>query len=129
MNDVTDGRKVAVHAGCHAGTRNVDALQRVRLDPDAAGTGPSVVVYSAFKRKWLAASRRWVQSVRPDTRGDFEVRGLPAGGYHVAVVEGVPAEGWDDPAFLAALTPETTLTLVEGEPLAREFIYRARARQ
>jgi hypothetical protein len=101
---------------------------RIRRDRGATDSRSSVVVYSSDRIKWLAASRRWVQVVRADTHGEFEVRGLPAGEYHVAIVERVPRDTWDDPAFLQSLTPEATVTLAEGEPVTREFIHRGGAR-
>jgi large repetitive protein len=106
--------------------RQTMLLGRIRRDGVAANSPSSVVVYSSDPRKWLATSRRWVQVVRPDTRGEFDVRGLPAGEYHVAIVERIPGDAWDDPAFLEALTPEATLTLAEGEPVTRELTLRAR---
>lgn len=74
-----------------------------------------VVIFTADRAMWTPQSRR-IQSVRPATDGQFLVRNLPAGDYHLAALTDVENGQWFDRDFLAALIPSSIrLTLTEGE--------------
>jgi hypothetical protein len=74
-----------------------------------------VVIFTTDRAMWTPQSRR-IQSVRPATDGQFLVRNLPAGDYHLAALTDVEDGQWFDPALLASLVPSSIrLTLTEGE--------------
>jgi hypothetical protein len=86
---------------------------------DAAGrpdTDDWVVAFSTDKRYWWAGSRR-VRLVRPDARGRYRLRALPAGSYTVTTIRDAIGLGQND---LLARLPTLAATgvrvvLAEGE--------------
>lgn len=101
-------------------------LTGVVRDERGEPAAPFIVLYSMDPSAWLAPSRRWVRAARPDTRGGFEIAGLPAGPYHVALVERLPETALSDAAFLRALKPRATVTLTSGDAVRRELVFRSR---
>jgi hypothetical protein len=67
----------------------------------------AVVIYADDPNRWGPTSR-FLRSARPDQRGQFEVKGLPAGAYLAVAVEYLE-EGQDrDPEFLQQMRPYAT---------------------
>jgi hypothetical protein len=65
--------------------------------------------------RWREDSRT-VRAVRPDQRGEFSIKGLPAGKYLIAAADSVQDGQWYDPEFLADLRPRAQrLSLAEAE--------------
>ena len=80
--------------------------------PRADGT---VVVFAADAARWGVGSR-FVAAVRADQKGQWQVRGLPAGEYLAAALEYVEENIWNDPAFLESLRQQAQrFVLADGE--------------
>jgi hypothetical protein len=81
----------------------------------AAVSGSSVVVYAADGSRWGQHSR-FVQMVRTDQAGRFQVRGLPPENYLAIAVTSSPRTEWNDPEFLERARPHATkFSLREGQ--------------
>jgi hypothetical protein len=73
-----------------------------------------VVVFTVNRALWGAGARR-VQVTRPDTKGSFTVRDLPAGEYFIAALSDVAEGEWADPEFLEQVVPASVrVTITEG---------------
>ena len=56
-----------------------------------------------------------MRAVRPDQKGQYQLKGLPPGEYLAVAVDYVPDGMWNDPAYLESLRRYgQTLTLAEG---------------
>jgi hypothetical protein len=65
--------------------------------------------------RWREDSRT-IRAARPDQRGEFSIKGLPAGKYLIAAADYVQDGQWYDPEFLADLRPRAQrLSLAEAE--------------
>jgi hypothetical protein len=62
----------------------------------------TVIVFADDRARWGVGSR-FVRAVRPDQRGRWEVKGLPAGEYLATALDYVEELSWNDPAFLESL--------------------------
>ncbi len=62
-----------------------------------------VVVFTTDRALWRPGARR-VRVTRPDTRGGFSLKDLPAGEYFIAALTDVAEGEWNDIAFLETLT-------------------------
>ena len=67
-------------------------------------------------------TRRRVLATRTDMDGRFEVGGLPAGTYGIAIVDEIDRDVLQDPVFLAKLRPASTLTLHRGQTLTHDIV-------
>jgi hypothetical protein len=76
------------------------------VDPNAPTPYGTVIVFSTDRSKQFEDSR-YVQAVRPDQHGRYEIRGLPPGDYLIAAMDDVEQNAWWDPEFLNALRPLT----------------------
>jgi hypothetical protein len=74
------------------------ALRDERQNP-AEGT---VIVFAEDSAKWQDGSRT-LRTTRPDQRGLFTFKGLPAGDYFVVALDSVQENQWHDPEFLEGL--------------------------
>jgi Carboxypeptidase regulatory-like domain len=75
----------------------------------------TVLVFASDASRWWEDSR-WIRAVRPDQRGRYEARGLPAGEYLAVAVSYVEDGMWNDPEYLESLRRYAqTLTLNEGD--------------
>ncbi len=73
-------------------------------------------LWRGSEKSTLGAESRRVRAARPDQRGEFSFKGLPAGSYLVAAVDYVEQDQWGDPEYLAELAPRARrLTLTDGE--------------
>jgi protocatechuate 3,4-dioxygenase beta subunit len=78
----------------------------------------TVVIFHREQEKWIDESR-YLRAVRPDERGQFEIRGLPPGDYLAAAVGYVEEGGWNDPSFLESIRRSAQpLSLAEGATAA-----------
>ncbi len=85
------------------------------LDDKQKPAEGTVVVFPEETSRWREDSRT-VRAARPDQRGEFSIRGLPAGKYLIAAVDYVQDGQWYDPDFLADLRPRAQpLSLAEAE--------------
>ena len=90
---------------------------------DASGTAVSDVAVIAFatdRRRWYNHSR-FVTSVRTSLDGRFDIRGLPAGTYHLVAFDTREIDDLNDhlsnPDFLDGLIPSSTqVTLDSAQP-------------
>jgi carboxypeptidase family protein len=62
----------------------------------------SVLLFADDSEKWGVGSR-FVRAVRPDQRGIWEVKGLPADNYFGVAVDFVEDNLWNDPDYLESL--------------------------
>jgi hypothetical protein len=90
-------------------------LRGALLDEQKQPADGTVVVFPEETSRWREDSRT-VRAARPDQRGEFLIKGLPAGRYLIAAVDVVQDGQWYDPEFLADLRPRAErLTLAEAE--------------
>ena len=76
----------------------------------------SIVIFPADQQKWMYQSR-YMRTVRPDTTGKFNVKGLPPeGDYLIIAVQNLENGQGADPEFLARAKDEAkSFSLNEGE--------------
>jgi hypothetical protein len=75
----------------------------------------TVVIFPEDTSRWREGSRT-IRSARPDQKGEFSIKGLPAGKYLIAALDYVQDGQWYDPEFLADLRPRAErLSLAESE--------------
>jgi hypothetical protein len=85
------------------------------LDEKREPADGTVVVFPEETSRWRDDSRT-VRAARPDQRGEFSIKGLPAGKYLIAAVDYVQDGQWYDPEFLADLRPRAErLSLADAE--------------
>lgn len=90
-------------------------LRGTLLDDEQRPAEGTVVVFPDDTSRWRDDSRT-VRATRPDQRGEFSIKGLPAGNYLIAAVDYVQDGQWYDPEFLADLRPRAQrLLLAEAE--------------
>jgi hypothetical protein len=90
-------------------------LRGALLDEQKQPADGTVVVFPEETSRWREDSRT-VRAARPDQRGEFWIKGLPAGKYLIAAVDYVQDGQWYDPDFLADLRPGAQrLSLAEAE--------------
>ena len=74
-----------------------------------------VIVFSADAKHWYAGSRR-TRLVPPDDRGNYVVRGLPAGAYIASRIPNSVSQTDDLSQILPTLVPSgVRFTVLEGE--------------
>jgi hypothetical protein len=96
-------------------TKQPTRLAGVILDEKKQPADGTVVVFPEDTSRWREDSRT-VRAARPDQRGEFSIKGLPAGNYLIAAVDYVQDGQWYDPDFLADLRPRAQpLSLAEAE--------------
>jgi hypothetical protein len=70
---------------------------------------------------WRPQSRQ-IMTTRPDQNGKYQLRGLPAGRYYLAVIDPAEQGEWYDPAFLEQHRPGAqSLTLSDGDVRTQDF--------
>jgi hypothetical protein len=90
-------------------------LRGALLDEKKQPADGTVVVFPEETSRWHEDSRT-VRAARPDQRGEFSIKGLPAGKYLIAAVDYVQDGQWYDPEFLADLRPRAQrLSLIDAE--------------
>lgn len=90
-------------------------LRGTLLDEKKRPADGTVVIFPEDTSRWREDSRT-VRAARPDQRGEFSIKGLPAGQYLIAAVDYVQDRQWYDPEFLADLRPRAQrLSLAEAE--------------
>jgi hypothetical protein len=96
-------------------TNRPTQLGGVILDEKKQPADGTVVVFPEETSRWREDSRT-VRAARPDQRGEFSIKGLPAGKYLIAALDYVQDGQWYDPEFLADLRPRAQpLSLAEAE--------------
>jgi hypothetical protein len=87
----------------------------VSTDRNAVALDATVIVFADDDAKWGPRSR-FIESARPDQRGQFKIRGLPPGKYMAIAVEYLEPGDERDPDLLAGWRRHgTSLTLSDGE--------------
>jgi protocatechuate 3,4-dioxygenase beta subunit len=77
-------------------------------------TDYTVLAFPTDSTLWRPQARQ-IMTARPDQNGRFQIRGLPAGDYYLAVIDPVQQGEWFDPAFLEQQTADASrLSLAEG---------------
>jgi hypothetical protein len=90
-------------------------LRGALLDEKNQPADGTVVIFPEETSRWREDSRT-IRAARPDQRGEFSIKGLPAGKYLIAAVDYVQDGQWYDPEFLADLRPRAQrLSLAEAE--------------
>jgi hypothetical protein len=96
-------------------TNRPTQIRGVLLDEKKQPADGTVVVFPEETSRWREDSRT-VRAARPDQRGEFSIKGLPAGTYLIATVDYAQDGQWYDPDFLADLRPRAQrLSLAEAE--------------
>ncbi len=96
-------------------TNRPTEIRGVLLDEKNQPAEGTVVVFPEETSRWREDSRT-VRAARPDQRGEFSIKGLPAGKYLIAALNYVQDGQWYDPDFLADLRPRAQpLSLGEAE--------------
>jgi hypothetical protein len=96
-------------------TNQPTQIRGALLDEKHQPADGTVVVFPEETSRWREVSRT-VRAARPDQRGEFSIKGLPAGKYLIAAVDYVQDGLWYDPEFLAGLRPRAQpLSLAEAE--------------
>jgi hypothetical protein len=96
-------------------TNQPTQIRGALLDEKKQPADGTVVVFPEETSRWREDSRT-VRAARPDQRGEFSIKGLPAGKYLIAAVDYVQDGQWYDPEFLADLRPRAQpLSLAEAE--------------
>ncbi len=83
-------------------TRRPTIIRGVLRDERQNPAEGTVIVFAEDKATWREGSRT-VRVTRPDQRGLFTFRGLPAGDYFIAALDSVQEGQWNDPEFLEGL--------------------------
>ena len=65
-------------------------------------TDATILVFADDPEQWAGDSRA-VRAVRPDQRGQYQIKGLPAGAYLAIALDYVEDGMWNDPEFLESL--------------------------
>lgn len=78
----------------------------------------TVVVFPEEASRWLDDART-IRVARPNQRGEFSIKGLPAGAYLIAAVDYVQDRRWFDPEFLAELRSRARKLAVTEEEATR----------
>jgi hypothetical protein len=74
----------------------------------------TVLVFAEDPAHWGEDSSK-VRAVRPDRRGRYQVKGLPAGEYLAIALEYVENGLWNDPEFLESLRSHAQrVTVLDG---------------
>ena len=68
----------------------------------AATSDGTVIVVADDSGRWVEDSR-FVRSARPDQRGAFQIKGLPAGDYLAVALDYVADGSWNDPEYLDSI--------------------------
>jgi hypothetical protein len=85
-------------------TNQVNSVTGALVDGKGAPyVDATVIVFSTDSEKWSEDSR-FVRSVRPDSDGNFAIRGLPPGEYLAAAVDYVEEGMWNDPEYLESIS-------------------------
>jgi hypothetical protein len=71
-------------------------------DKGAPVTDGTVIVFAEDAQKWSEDSR-FVSAARPDQKGEYRIRGLPAGDYLAVALTYVEEGMWNDPEYLETL--------------------------
>jgi hypothetical protein len=91
------------------------------VEGEAPATSYVVVVFPADRALWQAPSRR-IKSAGVGADGRYNVRGLPAGAYLVAVSAPVKQSELETPSVLETLAKTAVkVTLVDGEETTRDL--------
>jgi protocatechuate 3,4-dioxygenase beta subunit len=96
-------------------TKHSTRLRGRLLDEKQEPAEGAVVVFAEDRARWRENSR-WVRSARPDQRGEYSFKGLPAGAYLIAALDYVKDGDWQDPEFLDGLRKGATrVVLADAE--------------
>ena len=84
---------------------------------DASGAAPAngtVLVFADDGDRWFRGSR-FVRAVRPDTKGRYEIKGMPPAAYLAVAVDYVTEFMWSDPDYLESLRPRAVKFTIDGD--------------
>ncbi len=84
-------------------TNQVNSVAGALIDGKGAPlVDGTVIVFAADSEKWSEDSR-FVRFARPDSDGNFSIKGLPPGEYLAAAVDYVEEGMWNDPEYLESI--------------------------
>jgi hypothetical protein len=96
-------------------TNRPTQLRGALLDDQKHPADGIALVFPEETSRWREDSRT-IRAARPDQRGEFSIKGLPAGNYLIAAVGDAQDGQWFDPQFLADLRPRAQrLSLADAE--------------
>jgi hypothetical protein len=84
-------------------TNQVNSVSGALMDGKGAPfVDGTVIVFATDSEKWSEDSR-FVRFARPDSDGNFSIKGLPPGEYLAAAVDYVEEGMWNDPEYLESI--------------------------
>jgi hypothetical protein len=96
-------------------TNRPTQLRGALLDDKKQPADGTVIVFPEDSSRWREGSRT-IRAARPDQKGEFSIKGLPAGTYFIAAVDYAQDGEWYDPEFLSELQRRARrLSLAEAE--------------
>jgi hypothetical protein len=105
-------------------TRTPTSLRGAVTDEKQKPADGTVVIFPEDRAHWRGQSRR-VRAARPDQRGAYSFKGLPAGNYLVVAVDYVEDGQWGDPEFLDGLKPHAArVALADAESKTMDLVLR-----
>jgi hypothetical protein len=124
-NDITDGGMDFTPGRSYEGLQVIFTRKQTDLsglltdDRGNAVVDATVIVFPADQQKWTYQSR-YVRTMRPDTTGKYNVKGLPPGDdYLVIAVQNLESGQGSDPEFLTRAKEEAkSFSLNDGESKA-----------
>jgi len=93
----------------------------VTTDRGLPVTDYTVLAFPADQTFWRQQSR-YIMTARPDQNGSYQLRGLPAADYYVALVDPAEPGEWFEPSFLDAhRAGAMRVSLGDGEAKNQDF--------
>jgi hypothetical protein len=81
----------------------------------------TVLAFPTDSSLWRPQARQ-IMTARPDQNGKYQLRGLPAGDYYLAIVDPQEPGEWFDPGFLdQQRTSATRIRIGDGELATHDF--------
>ena len=81
----------------------------------------TVLAFPENQDFWRVQSRR-IMTARPDQNGKYQLRGLPAGAYYLAIIDPAQQGEWFEPAFLQQqVVGAKRFTLGDGQTTTEDF--------
>jgi hypothetical protein len=105
-------------------TSRPTTLRGVLRDEQQKPAEGTVIVFAEDSAKWRDGSRA-VRATRPDERGLFTFKGLPAGDYLLIALDYVLDNQWHDPEFLDGLKARAErVTIADAESKQMDLVVR-----
>jgi hypothetical protein len=123
--DVRSGQTVA-NATLVYTDKATDVSGSVATDAGIPATEYTVLAFPVNDTLWRPQSRH-IMTARPDQNGRFQIHGLPAGEYYLALADPAEPGEWFDPSFLQQERARAVkISLADGDAKTQDFKIPAR---